>query len=381
MGDASIAAPALTIETVAAGGGSICHLDGRQLKVGPESAGAFPGPACYGAGGPLTLTDVNLLLGRLDAERFGIPVSMARAEDALGETLSTLGNLGSKIKRHELLLGYFDIANQRMADAIRRISVRQGYDPTGHALVAFGGAGGQHACAVAARLGMSTVVMPRQAGLLSALGLGAAVFERFASRQVLSPLEAVVDQIDGWLGELEAEAGRELVAEGIKLSAVEVRRRSIFLRLRGQESALEVDARAGDDWAASWLQLYRGRYGYAPSAPELEVESLRVVASTRSTVRPSRPAESAASKLDGRAGAEPESKTSALLGGRWQQVPVYSMATLAVGQSIRGPSLVFDAHSALTLDRGWSARVNGAGHLVARADSMPESASPEGGGR
>ena len=156
VGEARILAPALAIETVAAGGGSICRFDGRQLKVGPESAGADPGPACYGAGGPLTLTDVNLLLGRLDPRQFEIPLAPGAAEGALESVLGALETAGELLDRDDALLGLLAIADERMAEAIRRISVRKGYDPADYTLVAFGGAGAQHAMALAAQLGMST---------------------------------------------------------------------------------------------------------------------------------------------------------------------------------------------------------------------------------
>src|SRR6185295_6479554 len=142
VGDAHLVAPALAVETVAAGGGSICGLMGGQLGVGPESAGASPGPAAYGAGGPLTITDVNLLLGRLDPARFGIPIEPAAAERRIAEIAQRLDS-----EPEPLLEGFLEIANERMADAIRRISIGRGYDPAEYALVAFGGAGAQHACA------------------------------------------------------------------------------------------------------------------------------------------------------------------------------------------------------------------------------------------
>ncbi|MCB1035548.1 MAG: hydantoinase/oxoprolinase family protein, partial [Acidobacteria bacterium] len=146
-GDAELLAPALAIRTVAAGGGSVCTFDGQRLRVGPESAGADPGPACYGAGGPLTLTDVNLLLGRLDAGAFEIPVDRQAAERALGDLVTGLGEAAEGRPREALLQGLLTIADELMADAVRAISAGRGFDPAEHALVAFGGAGGQHACA------------------------------------------------------------------------------------------------------------------------------------------------------------------------------------------------------------------------------------------
>src|SRR5262249_1831168 len=151
-----------------------------------------PGPACYGAGGPLTLTDVNLLLGRLRPDRFEIPLSTEPAQRALRDLRASLAEkTGTRPKAEAILEGLLEIADERMADAIRQVSLRRGFDPAEHALVAFGGAGGQHACAVADRLGISTVLIPPDAGLLSALGLGHAVLERFAEEQVLRPLAEV----------------------------------------------------------------------------------------------------------------------------------------------------------------------------------------------
>ena len=173
VGDAKLMAPTLAIETVAAGGGSICRFDGRQLKVGPESAGAQPGPACYGVGGPLTLTDVNLLMGRLDPDRFEIPIDRQAAErQAEGVHAQMRQSTVGELSRDDMLQGFLDIANERMAEAVRRISIRRGYRPGDFAMVAFGGAGGQHACRLAEILEIERVLVPADASLLSALGLG-----------------------------------------------------------------------------------------------------------------------------------------------------------------------------------------------------------------
>ena len=216
VGDAHLVAPALAVESVAAGGGSVCRYDGFQLKVGPESTGASPGPACYGAGGPLTLTDVNLLLGRLDPERFEIPIEPAAAERALRRLRETIADAeGDAPEAEALLEGLLDIADERMADAIRRISLARGYDPADYALVAFGGAGAQHACAVASRLGIRQVLVPEDAGLLSAAGLAAAVVERFEERQVLLPVSEVRERIGGWMEELGRTAAAAVEEEGV----------------------------------------------------------------------------------------------------------------------------------------------------------------------
>ena len=211
VGDAHLLSPSMAIETVAAGGGSICGFDGYKLVVGPESAGASPGPACYSAGGPLCVTDVNLLLGFLAPDAFGIPLSRVHAEDALLPLMAESG-----LEREELLQGFLAIANEKMAEAIRHISVQKGYDPLTYALLAFGGAGGQHACSVAALLGITKVLVPFDAGLLSAVGMGAAVIERFAERQVLKRLEEVETELGKWIMELGKAALQRLGEEGFQ---------------------------------------------------------------------------------------------------------------------------------------------------------------------
>ena len=281
VGDAHLVAPALAIESVAAGGGSICYADKHSLHVGPQSAGANPGPACYGSGGPLTITDVNLLLGSLNAADFEIPLDHAAAEHAADELLAALQQLtGEPHDRDAVLRGLLDIANERMADAIRRISLRRGYDPADYALVAFGGAGDQHACAVAAKLGIRTVIVPPDASLLSAWGLGQAAIERFAERQILRPLDAAGEsELTALFTGLEREAIDAVAAEGIDQNAVAIRRRIVSLRLAGQESAIEIDYTPDVSLAEAFAARYQTIYGYRPAASRpIEVEALRVVA-------------------------------------------------------------------------------------------------------
>ncbi|HEX3130085.1 MAG TPA: hydantoinase/oxoprolinase family protein, partial [Thermoanaerobaculia bacterium] len=341
VGDAHLVAPALAVESVAAGGGSICAFDGAELHVGPESAGAWPGPACYGAGGPLTLTDVNLLLGRLDPSRFEIPLDFEAAELALGVEQG----------REALLEGFLEIANERMAEAIRSISLRRGYDPAEYALVAFGGAGAQHACALADLLGINHVVVPRDAGLLSALGLGAAVVERFAHRQVLEPLDQVKDRLADWLDELGREATEAVAGEGVRGA---VRRRILNLRFVGQDEALPIE---GEPVEEAFAAAYREIYGYAPEGRAIELESIRVVASSAPEKMP------VVSELSEQRKAEPSGARRTWFGG-WRDVPVFDRGSLRSGDTFQGPALVFESHSATVVAEGWQGRVDGAGNLV-----------------
>jgi 5-oxoprolinase (ATP-hydrolysing) len=355
VGDAHLVAPALAIESVAAGGGSLCGFDGVQLKVGPESAGAWPGPACYGAGGPLTLTDVNLILGRLDPGRFEIPLDPGAADRALETVRAGMGEEAPD--REAVLAGFLEIANERMAEAIRSISLRRGYDPADHALVAFGGAGAQHACALAGLLGIGSVLVPADAGLLSALGLGAAVVERFAHRQVLEPLDRVRERLAGWLVEMGREAAAAVMAEGIAAEEVEVRRRILNLRFAGQEATLAVEHEEGRSIEDAFAATYREIYGYAPEGRAIELESIRVAASSR-PVTDAAPAPPAGPFEAVSAG------TRRSWFGTWREVPCFDRSVLRPGASFRGPALVFEAHSATVVEEGWRGAVDGAGNLV-----------------
>ena len=383
VGDVHLSTVAMAIETVAAGGGSICSVDELGvLHVGPHSAGADPGPACYGAGGPLTLTDVNLLLGRLDPSRFRIPIDPARAQRALEEVRGALerppGARGAPLEcgpsvpdeldGDALLEGLLELANERMADAIRRVSVRKGYDPKDYALVAFGGAGPQHACGVAARLGVCTVVVPPDAGLLSACGVGHATVERVATRQVLRPLEQVRPQLEDWLDQLAAEACRLLQAPA---EETRVRRRLANLRLVGQDTPVTVDLEPGRDPAALFSERFEALYGYRPGDRPVELESLRVVVGGAEPAYPTR-ADVAAAGPSG-------TTLRARFDGRWCDVVCHARAALQQGQALEGPAVVMDLHSTTVVEYGWRATLEGGALILRRpAASGPALAASAG---
>ncbi|MGC3942922.1 MAG: hydantoinase/oxoprolinase family protein [Chryseolinea sp.] len=206
VGGQRILSPSLAIETIAAGGGSICSFDGYQLLVGPHSAGADPGPACYGKGGPLTITDVNLVLGRISADHFAIPISVAASTNAIDVLHEQLTAQGMRISKQEMMLSFIDIANEKMAEAIRKISVQKGHDPSEYSLLCFGGAGGQHACALASLLDIKKIIVPYDAGLLSAFGIGTAKSECMREMLFLLPLDKILSELDGHFNSLVADA-------------------------------------------------------------------------------------------------------------------------------------------------------------------------------
>jgi 5-oxoprolinase (ATP-hydrolysing) len=273
VGSITLMSPAVAIETVAAGGGSICRWTPSGLAVGPQSAGSDPGPACYGRGGPLTITDVNLLLGRFDEALAPIPINTEAAELRVLELLQTIERTsGSTLTRDELLHTLLDLATEHMANATKRISLLEGYNPAEYALLAFGGAGPQHACDVADRLGITTILVPRNAGILSAVGLQQAAPERFAEKQILRLLDEVQPEISAQLLELSREAVRELSHESTLRFIAE-------LRLRGQDAALQIEFTDACALRAAYAQRYSDLFGYPlPVTKPVELVSLRVIA-------------------------------------------------------------------------------------------------------
>jgi 5-oxoprolinase (ATP-hydrolysing) len=378
VGPVELAVPALAIETVAAGGGSICRVEQGRLAVGPQSAGAMPGPASYGVGGPLTLTDVNLLLGRLVAERFPIPIDLDAARARFRELRRELEKVGRGVgSDDEILEGLLRIADERMAEAIRHISVRKGMDPAGYALVAFGGAGGQHACRLAELLGMEEILLPADAGLLSALGLGHAVVERFAQREVLRPLEEVSDRLDTWLQELAREAAAALEDEGVESDSIDDPRRIIELRYVGQDATVEIEPLSDSDLQQQFEEAYFRLFSYRPEERGVEVVSLRVVVRSR---RPDVASVMEEAATDSPA-VQPARSQRCFLDGEWLEVPCHEAAELPAGVEIGGPALIQQEHSALVVRPGWWARSLGDGgvRLVAGSDDRTDASVASSG--
>lgn len=286
IGPVRVVAPAVEIETVAAGGGSICQWRHGGLEVGPESAGADPGPACYGRGGPLTITDVNLLLEYMEAGKAGIPLDRDAAWQRFTELKETIVAEGGEPGGDRALLeGLREIAVERMAEAINRVSLREGYNPAEYTLVAFGGAGPQHACAVAEKLGIREILIPGDAGLLSAWGLHRSVREHLAERQLLLDWAQVAN--DSWEDlrkELEEEVRSVLGEIGL------IVRRLFELRLAGQDSAIEIASTVPlslDELRGEFEERYQSLYGYAiPAGRTVEVVAVRMLGAEPSAELP-----------------------------------------------------------------------------------------------
>ena len=345
--------PMLDIHTAGAGGGSLARIDeAGALQVGPQSAGAVPGPACYGRGDGATVTDAHVVLGRLHPGHFlgGVmQLDAERARRAIESVRSRSSGFSSVEAAAE---GILRVANVRMESALRRVSVERGFDPRDFALLAFGGAGPLHACALASALGMRQVVIPAAPGALSALGILDADLRREFSRTVMVAPEN--KRIAGVFRELEAEARAVFRAEGLR----PVLTRSADLRYRGQGFELRVDW--GGDVLARFHRLHAQAYGYADPARTVEIVTLRVQA----VVRGQKP------RMNGQRSARGEGRT-ARIGehrvfeeGGWRRAVAYQRSRMEVGDRIVGPAVVVELSATTYLALGWTATVDGFGNLV-----------------
>lgn len=348
IGNATVFSPALAIETIAAGGGSICRFDGYKLCVGPDSAGASPGPACYGAGGPLTLTDVHLLLGRLDATQFGIPIFPEAAARQLAILEAEIREkTNESLEKETILQGFLSIANERMADAIKKISVAKGYSPTQYALVAFGGAGGLHGASIAQMLNMDTILLPQYAGLLSAYGIMNAQLERFSEKQILKLVSQIPsDQINQAFDVLSENAIQKVLADGVSVEAIWIKKRFIYCRLKGQDAALEIDF--STDFEAKFKAKYEQIYGHWLDNRDIEIESIRVIAAEKSRVPLPTITEAPPQYVP-----LPHHFTRSFVNDEWRDVPVFLRENLTAGATITGFALLLDSYSTTVIETGF----------------------------
>ncbi|MDX1946566.1 MAG: hydantoinase B/oxoprolinase family protein [Pirellulaceae bacterium] len=355
-----IVAPMLAIETVAAGGGSVCKFDGMKLVVGPDSAGADPGPACYGRGGPLTVTDCNFLLGRLLPDHFPFPLDYQAVRRRLDEVASQLATSLSPIALAE---GFLRIANANMAQAIRSISIAKGYDPRDYVLVAFGAAGPQHACAVAAELGIRRVLSHPDAGVLCALGMGLADIVKHRSAGVYQRLDAAgLSRARQLLDRLSREANDDVLADGGTAEQIEITR-SLDLRYVGTDVPLSIAEPAAGDYAAVFTSEHRRLYGYVYEQRPLEIVAARVAARGRSDA-PARRSSSAAAYVP-----TPDGTRGLVVAGASQTAALYDRERLRPGAVIDGPAILVEPLTTTIVDAGWRGELLGGGELVLTSDA------------
>ena len=355
-------APMLDIHTVAAGGGSILHFDGRRFRVGPDSAGADPGPACYRRRGPLTVTDCNLMLGRLLPEFFprifgpgrdeALDVEIVRREfAALAE------RIGAGRTPEAVAEGFLRIAVENMANAIKRISIERGHDVTDYALNCFGGAGGQHACAVADALGIETVLIHPFAGVLSAYGMGLADIRVLRETAVEAPL-AEIGEAEAAFERLEALARTEMAAQGVPPERVEAFRR-LHVRYDGTDSPLTVPFGPEAAVQAAFEDQHRQRFGFVSETKGLVIEAAALELVGR-TERAGEPA------LAGNGGGDPApaAQTELFADGRMEKAAVQIRAALRPGDRVAGPAVLVEDTATTVVEPGWEARLTESGNLV-----------------
>ncbi|MEV0409009.1 hydantoinase B/oxoprolinase family protein [Actinoallomurus sp. NPDC050550] len=361
-------APMLDIHTVAAGGGSVLHFDGSRYRVGPDSAGADPGPACYRAGGPLTVTDANVMLGRVQPAHFPTvfgpsgnqPLDGGLVRLRFADVAERIrAETGDERSPEEVAEGYLRIAVANIANAVKRISVQKGHDVTEYVLTTFGGAGGQHACAVADSLGIRTVLVPPMAGVLSALGMGLADTTAMREQSVETRLDAdAMPKIMEVAEALDSAARTELLDEGVPTERITVTRRA-HLRYDGTDTTVTVDLADPDAMTVAFETGHRARYSFLMNRP-LIVEALSAEA-TGLTEQPD--LGHLAQSTPGHE--SPDDGTVRLhTHGAWRRVPLRRRELMRPGDRLTGPAVITEANATTVVDDGWQATATAAGHLL-----------------
>ncbi|WP_299328300.1 hydantoinase B/oxoprolinase family protein [Parasphingopyxis sp.] len=347
-----IRAPMLQIHTVAAGGGSICHFDGSRFRVGPDSAGAVPGPACYRRGGPLTVTDCNVALGKIDPDHFphvfgskgdqpiDVDITAEKLEEMAGDiALAT----GTRMAAEEIAEGFLRIAVDNMANAIKKISIARGHDVTRYTLACFGGAGGQHACLVADALGIDRIQIHPLAGVLSAYGIGLA--DVTVLREVTFG-KALGTDFGAEIAALAEEAKAAVRDQGVDPPAIESECR-VALRYSGSDSALEVARDTPEAMRAAFDSLHKARFGYVDEEAEVIVETLIAEAVGRS--------ERGFSEASAMPGEQAQSRSSG---------DIVARSAIAEGQAITGPAMIVEETATTYVEPGWQAKADTHGSLI-----------------
>ncbi|MFH8619694.1 hydantoinase B/oxoprolinase family protein [Streptomyces sp. NPDC017979] len=379
-------APMMSIHTVAAGGGSVLHFDGRRYRVGPDSAGAAPGPACYRRGGPLTVTDANVMLGRVQPAHFPAvfgPDGNQRLDAAVVRERFT--ELAARVRQEtstgpapeDVAAGFLEIAVLNMANAVKKISVQRGHDVTRYALNSFGGAGGQHACAVADALGISTVLVPPLAGVLSAYGIGLADATAMREQSVEAELTAgAVSRVRELCRDLADRTRGELRADGIADAAISTRAK-VLLRYAGTDAHLPVPLADEDEMRDAFEAAHRARYAFTMDKPlvveAVSVEATGAAGEHRGEDGVGAGSGGAGSGGAGSGGAGPFDLVPMYVAGAWRDVPLHRRTDLRTGDAVTGPAIVAEADATTVVDPGWRAQAGAGGELLlTRVTARPE---------
>jgi 5-oxoprolinase (ATP-hydrolysing) len=373
-----VRAPMIHIHTVAAGGGSILAFDGSRLRVGPESAGADPGPAAYGNGGPAAVTDCNVVVGKLRPEYFPSifgpggdqPMAVEAARSELAELAQSIEAATGKPQTPESVAeDFLAIACDNMANAIKKISIQRGYDVSTYTLVCFGGAGGQHACQVADNLGVERIHIHPHAGVLSAVGIGLADVRRVNEQTVESPLNGeTIDRLAELWDALAAEGRRDVAAQGVADDDIETRRR-LAVRYAGSDTSLFVDGGTAAEVTTRFEDVHRARFGFVSPDTALVVEAAQVetVGRTVSGLPTVDPATTPG---------EPLGVHRVWMAGAFHDTPFLDRSGLVADQQVAGPAVIVEATATTVVEPGWAATMNERGDLVLdRVEARPEQAA------
>ncbi len=361
IGGIRIRAPMIELHTVAAGGGSICRLEAKRMTVGPQSASADPGPICYGKPGAaeLTLTDVSLCLGRLAGDRFPFALNEEKPRKKLERVAAELRASGVERSADEVAHGFLRVATENMAAAIQKVSVGRGHDVRTHAMVVFGGAGGQYACLIARRLGIRRLIFHPYAGVLSAFGMGVANFEWHGERDAgRASLDDPLPKRWEHDFSLLENSGRAALETDVGPEAQWNIRRQVALRYRGTEATLSVDWADAERMRATFEALHRREFGYRRPGHPVEAATLRLAVELRSA-KPELPEVEAGT-------GEPIRRIKLWSAGALVEAPVYLRESLPIKAEIPGPALVLDATGTVVVDVGFIAMRNEHDYLILR---------------
>jgi 5-oxoprolinase (ATP-hydrolysing) len=359
-------APMMLIHTVAAGGGSLLHFDGSRFRVGPDSAGANPGPKCYHRGGPLAVTDANVMVGKLIPDFFprifGPAQDQSLDAEAVRNAFTALATeVGDGRSPEEVADGFIRIAVENMANAIKKISVQRGYDVTRYTLNCFGGAGGQHACLVADALGMTTVLIHPFSSLLSAYGMGLADIRATRQQAIEEPFgekaRVTLERIGSRLGE---EARHEVIGQGVPASDITVHVRA-HIRYAGTDTALVVTAEKSTEMKRAFETAHRSRFGFIDETKELMIEavSIEAVGGGAKFSEPVHP-------TTARPLPTPARVARVYSAGGFHEAAIFTRAQLAPGHKVSGPAIVIEPHQTVMVEPGWQAEITTKDHLVLR---------------
>ncbi|MBW4522165.1 MAG: hydantoinase B/oxoprolinase family protein [Scytolyngbya sp. HA4215-MV1] len=373
-------APMMAIHTVAAGGGSILGFDGARYRVGPASAGANPGPACYRKEGPLTVTDCNVMLGRLQPQFFpavfgttgDLPLDAEVVRQKFAELAGQIqSSTGDTRTAEQVAQGFLTIAVEKMANAIKKISVQRGYNVAEYTLCCFGGAGGQHACAIAESLGMTQILIHPYAGVLSAYGMGLANQTTMQERAVEAVLAAaLLPELQALAAELEQLGKAELQSQGISAMQIHTVQR-VHLRYQGTDSALIVNFGSLDKMLTQFEQAHQQRYGFITANKPLIVEAISV-----ETIATNDILEAPTAPCDRTQSIQPVTTIEMYGNDRWQSTPVFQRSHLQPHDYITGPALIIETTGTNVIEPGWQAIVTQYNHLLLQHSNRSTHQSP-----